>query len=97
MAQDIMTSQEAADYLRLGVDTLKRKARAGELPAAKTGRKWLFRKADLDAWLARGGVLAERRINEWLIETSEEIVRATPQQEYLTSDEARAALGERQP
>jgi excisionase family DNA binding protein len=93
MVQDMMTTQEAADYLRLGPDTLKRKARAGEVPAAKTGRKWLFRKAELDAWLARGGVLPERLVNQWLIESSEEILRNTRDDEWLSTEQVKAELG----
>jgi len=93
MAQEIMTSREAAEYLRLGVDTLKRKAREGDVPAAKTGRKWVFRKADLDAWLARGGLLPERLVDQWLIESSEEILRNTREDEWLTLDQVKAQLG----
>ncbi|MEN6305895.1 MAG: helix-turn-helix domain-containing protein [Armatimonadia bacterium] len=93
MAQDTMTSQEAAEYLRLGVDTLKRKARAGELPAAKTGRKWLFRKADLDAWLARGGVLSERMVDGWFARVAKERRETTPEGEYLGLDEFEKSLG----
>jgi excisionase family DNA binding protein len=66
MAQDIMTSEEAAAYLRVGVDTLKRKARAGEVPAAKVGRRWRFRRAELDAWLGRGGDRYDLRVDEGL-------------------------------
>ncbi|MBU0606873.1 MAG: helix-turn-helix domain-containing protein [Armatimonadetes bacterium] len=93
MAQEIMTSREAAEYLRLGVDTLKRKAREGEVPAAKTGRKWVFRKADLDAWLARGGLLPERLVDQWLIESSEEIMRTTPRDQFIPLERIKAKLG----
>ena len=66
MAQEIMTSAEAAQYLRLGIDTLKRKARAGDIPAAKIGRSWRFRKPELDAWLSVGGDRYERMVDEGL-------------------------------
>lgn len=52
---DVMTTKEAADYLRLSTDTLKRLARSGCLFAAKVGRQWRWRKSDLDEFLARGG------------------------------------------
>ena len=55
MAQDVMTADQAAEFLQTSRDTLLRKARAGELPAAKLGREWRFRRADLDAWLMAGG------------------------------------------
>lgn len=64
MAQDTMTPDEAAAYLHLSPSTLKRKAREGTVPAAKTGRKWIFRKSDLDEWLALGGTEYERLVNE---------------------------------
>ena len=67
---NVMTSAEAADYLRLGVDTVKRKARAGELPAAKTGRKWVFRRADLDAWLSAGGSRYDRLVDRGLLDAA---------------------------
>ena len=50
MIAETMNTSEAAAYLRLHPRTLERKARKGLVPAAKTGRKWLFRKADLDKW-----------------------------------------------
>lgn len=60
MAQDTMTPVEAGAYLNLSPGSVLRKARLGEVPAAKTGRKWLFRRSDLDAWLSAGGTLATR-------------------------------------
>ena len=57
MTREIMDILEAAEYLGLHPETLRAKARAGALPAAKLGRRWRFRKADLDAWLSRGGSL----------------------------------------
>jgi excisionase family DNA binding protein len=44
-----MTSEEVAEYLRLDVQTVMRMAARGELPAAKIGRHWRFRKSYLDA------------------------------------------------
>ena len=64
MAQDTMTPDEAAAYLHLSASTVKRKAREGSVPAAKTGRKWIFRKSDLDDWLAAGGTRYEELVNE---------------------------------
>lgn len=56
---DVLKTSEAADYLRISTDKLKRLARAGLLPAAKIGRGWRFRKVDLDDWLSRGGTLQQ--------------------------------------
>ena len=56
----VMTTREAAEYLRTSEDSIKRFARAGQIPAAKLGRAWRFVKDDLDRWLARGGMAPER-------------------------------------
>lgn len=63
MASEVLTSEQAAEYLKLTTDALKRLARAGRVPAAKVGRRWRFRKADLDEWLARGGELEEQLVD----------------------------------
>lgn len=52
-SSDVLTSEEAADYLRVSVRTLHRLARAKDVPGTKVGRAWRFRAADLDAYLAR--------------------------------------------
>lgn len=43
--------QAAAELLHLHPDTLKKKARAGEIPGRKIGRRWWFRMSELDAWV----------------------------------------------
>lgn len=55
--KEIMDIREAAEYLGLHPETLRDKARTRALPAAKLGRRWRFRKVELDDWLARGGTL----------------------------------------
>lgn len=72
MAAEIMTSEEAARYLRIGIVTLKKKAREGSVPAAKIGRAWRFRKRDLDAWLDAGGDLPEELVDWALVELAKE-------------------------
>ena len=64
MAHDVMTAQQAAEFLQTSRDTIIRKARAGELPAAKLGREWRFRRADLDKWLRRGGDRYEKLVEK---------------------------------
>ena len=59
MTTDIMTSQEAAEYLKIGIVTLKKKAREGSIPAAKVGRAWRFRRKDLEEWVGGGGDISE--------------------------------------
>ena len=86
--QDMLTTEEAATYLRLHPRTVERKARGGQLPAAKTGRKWLFRRADLDAWadrLAQGA--ADREEKAWEDNDLRELLADyTPEDEGLYDD-----------
>lgn len=47
---DVLTTEQAAQYLQVSVETIKRHARRGWLPGAKVGKAWRFRKVDLDDW-----------------------------------------------
>jgi len=52
MTPDIMTTAEAAEYVRLGKPTLERFRVTGEGPSfCKLGGAVRYRKSDLDAWL----------------------------------------------
>ena len=54
-----LTAREAAALLRLSVRRVQRLASARKLPAARIGRKWLFRREELDRLLgARASELA---------------------------------------
>jgi len=44
---DTLSAAEAAAILHLNVKRVQRLAREGKLPAARVGRKWLFRRAEL--------------------------------------------------
>ena len=46
-----LTAEEAAALLHLNVKRVQGLAREGKLPAARVGRKWLFRRQDLEAML----------------------------------------------
>ena len=46
------TIAEAAEYLRLSVETLYKYVQRGVVPAAKVGRHWRFDKAAIDRWMA---------------------------------------------
>jgi excisionase family DNA binding protein len=48
---DLMTTKELAEYLRLNERTVLKLASQGELPAARLGNQWRFRRAVVDAWL----------------------------------------------
>lgn len=51
----LMKTREAANYLQIHIETLREKARNGEIPAERLGKTgdWRFRKNDLDEWLQK--------------------------------------------
>jgi excisionase family DNA binding protein len=51
---DLLTTAEAAEYLRLGERKLYELLAEGAVPATKVTGKWLFPRADLDRWLLAG-------------------------------------------
>jgi molybdopterin-binding protein len=55
---DTLNAEEAAQLLHLNVKRVQGLARAGKLPAARVGRKWLFRRDELEALLGRPAVPA---------------------------------------
>ena len=48
----VMTSVEAAEYLKMHVKTVCRLAKEKKIPAKKVGSEWRFRLSDLEAWIA---------------------------------------------
>jgi putative molybdopterin biosynthesis protein len=51
---ELLTTEEAADYLRLSERKLYELIAAGVLPCTKVTGRWLFPKAALDRWLGSG-------------------------------------------
>ena len=53
--QDWLTTEEAAEYLQVHVETMRRWARTRVISAAKLGNRggFRFRREDLDAFLER--------------------------------------------
>jgi excisionase family DNA binding protein len=49
---EILTANEAADYLKVNVRTLYRLIKERKIPGRKVGGSWRFRKDILDDWLA---------------------------------------------
>lgn len=47
----VLTSEEAAAYLKMPVDVLRKRVRKGEVPSFKIGSLLRFRISELDAWL----------------------------------------------
>ncbi len=56
---EVMTAQEVAEYLGLAVEMIYRKARAGEIPATRIGRRWRFFRGSLQRWLLGERVAAQ--------------------------------------
>ena len=51
-APKLWTAEEAAAYLRVDPETLRRWSRTGQITAYKLGAKaWRYRQADLDAFV----------------------------------------------
>ncbi|MBL4573119.1 MAG: helix-turn-helix domain-containing protein [Gammaproteobacteria bacterium] len=48
---ETLTLNQAADFLKLHWQTLRSKAKCGEVPAAKLGRRWVFLREDLVSYL----------------------------------------------
>jgi molybdopterin-binding protein len=48
---ELLSTDEAAGYLRLHIKRVQALARAGRLPGRRVGRKWLFDRRDLDQLL----------------------------------------------
>jgi excisionase family DNA binding protein len=48
---DILTLEEAAEYLRLPEETVERQAAQGQIPGRRIEDTWRFLKAAIDDWL----------------------------------------------
>lgn len=48
----VFRAAEAAAYLKVHVETVRRLARRGQIPAFKVGRDWRFEAAALRRWCA---------------------------------------------
>ena len=46
-----LTLDEAARFLNIHTETLRRKVTAGEIPGAKIGRSWVFIESDLESYI----------------------------------------------
>ena len=59
MTEDLMTSHELADYLKVDLRTVYRYIKQGHVPKVKVGGRWRFRRSDIEAWL-RGEVQVDQ-------------------------------------
>lgn len=54
--EQIMTTKELAEYLKLHEVTIGKRAAEGKIPAVRIGRVWRFDKKAIDKWIARGKI-----------------------------------------
>lgn len=54
VSEVILTTKEAADFLRIHEKTMCRLAREGKVPGNRIGGKWRFIKDDLVQWIKNG-------------------------------------------
>jgi excisionase family DNA binding protein len=57
---DIMTLQDAADYLNCSDVTVQRLVTKRAIPAFRFGRAWRFRRSDLGKWIKDRTVVASQ-------------------------------------
>jgi len=63
MADEIMTVEELAKYLKTGVATIYKLAQEGRIPATKVGNQWRFRKKKIDEWMDQSGKVSFKEKN----------------------------------
>ncbi|MDP1688894.1 MAG: helix-turn-helix domain-containing protein [bacterium] len=49
---NIFDLSEAANFLKMNPEVLRRKARAGQVPGRKAGKRWIFVKEHLADWVS---------------------------------------------
>ncbi len=67
MTREVLSSKELAEYLGLGLSTVRKLTRNGELPYAKIGSKVRYKRSVIDRWLeARIAEQTEsRQVQQW--------------------------------
>lgn len=56
---EIMTLEEVAKYLKLKPQTVYKWAQEEQIPGAKLGKEWRFRKSILDEWIDTSIILSK--------------------------------------
>lgn len=49
--EEVMTTKQTAEFLKVSVLTVRKMLRTGHLPAHKMGRKWLFLRSEILDWV----------------------------------------------
>jgi excisionase family DNA binding protein len=53
MREEYLNYDQAADYIGIAAISLRQKVSGRKIPYLKVGKRVLFRKADIDRWLAK--------------------------------------------
>jgi excisionase family DNA binding protein len=100
-----LTIKEAAEFLKCGVSTLQRKAKSGEIPARKIGKKWVFIREHLADFVsgrytqAREGLrvldggLTTQESNQWQSTNKKTATSGTSTSSTQTANEYANLLG----
>lgn len=73
-ADEIMTLEEVARYLKLKPQTVYKWAQEGQIPGTKLGKEWRFRRNILDEWIDASIVLSKGGL-ELLLRTGQVAVQ----------------------
>jgi excisionase family DNA binding protein len=52
--KEIMTVEQAAEYLQMDEHTIYKLSRSGKIPAIKIAGQWRFKKEVIDKWINEG-------------------------------------------
>ena len=61
VAEEMLTAQEAADYLRISYWTLLKKSREGKIPCVKIGSRVVFSLNALRQWVYEEGFKSRKK------------------------------------
>ena len=73
LVEDVLTSAEAASYLRVSEEEVLHLADHGDIPAQRIGREWRFLRRALESWLTYGARFTRdypylREFPPWLLD-----------------------------
>lgn len=90
---DILTVQQAAQYLQVNPETVRKAARSGRLRASRVGRRWRIRQKDLNEWVEQDDSWYERMVDKGLAEAVAEAKADPANRETIPWEEVKAKLG----
>ena len=88
---EVMTIEQAAEYLRLPKKTLVVWVREGLIPGIKIGRLWRFSQRQLLKWVEDHA--SDEEEDRLLAEATQRAYEDPDNQERFTLDEVKASLG----